>query len=495
MILLLVAEAELIRELALPDSQYLVTMAGGGDYAPVLSPDGSLMLFCSTRPGGLGGEDIWASRLGPDGRWGKPYNLHDLNTPSNEGPLAITGDGLRLFVAYNTSPDPWECKLYGLRRGKGGLDIFVSQWAGRWRTPVNLEEINSPFWDGHASVTPDGRTLYFASARPGGLGGVDIWVSHFDGERWSEPENLGPPINTPGDEYCPFIAADGATLYFSSDGHGGYGGQDIFVSRFDGERWSQPENLGPQINTPGDDMFFSIPASGDYIYFSRGKLVQHIYRAPIPPKLRPKEVILVKGKALDDATGSPMPAEVVVLDLASGDTVYRTQADPRTGRFALALPEGREYAVFVEPKAPGYAYTSFHYDLRKGTRYEAEELQARLAPARPGSRFSIRNVLFDFDSHELRPESKPELEKLVKFLKEHRKLKVVIEGHTDSLGTEEYNLRLSQLRAEAVRDYLVKRGIDPKRLKVEAYGESKPIAPNDTEAGRRLNRRVEIRLE
>jgi len=495
---------EQVPGLVLPDTAYEMTPVGGGDYLPVVSPDSRTMFFCSTREGGLGGEDIWVSFADSLGNWGAPENLRDLNTPLNEGPGAISTDGKALLLGYNTSPDPAVRKFFGLKEGQGGMDIFISRWKKNGWTPAeNLGAVvNSPTWDAHVTMAPDGSAIYFASNREGGMGKTDIWVSKWNGQDWETPENLGPPVNTMAEEYSPFIASDGVTLYFSSNGRMGLGGQDIFVTRFTDGEWTEPKNLGEPYNTKYDDIFFSVPASGEYIYFARGDsiteagdTVSHIYRVKLRPELAPSPVTLVKGKVYDASTGGPLRAWVTVELLETGETVQKVETDPYSGGFTLILPKRALYGVTAEAAAGDFTYSSFNYDLTDEKTYQESSLEIGLQPVKTGASFSVRNFLFDFDSDKLRPESGPELSRLASFMKEHPDIKITIEGHTDDVGEEDYNQALSERRAEAVMEGLAKMGVKKSRMNAVGHGETKPLVPNDSDENRQLNRRVEIRIE
>ncbi len=493
-------EPELIREIALPDSQYATTEVGGGDYLPVVSADGRTMFFCSTRPGGVGGEDIWASHRDSLGNWSKPENLKDLNTPLNDGPGAISPDGKTMLLGYTTTDNKTVAKYLGIKLGQGSLDIFVSRWKkDHWTEPENLgPPVNSPDWEAHVCFSPDGKAIYFVSTRPGGLGGTDIWVSKWDGKRWSQPENLGEPVNTPGDEYSPFMAADGKTLYFSSDGHPGLGDQDIFFTKLENGKWSQPTNMGKPYNTPGDDRFFSVPASGDYMFFARdnnGNGISHIYRVKLEKDKAPEPVTLVHGRVFDANTGKPLAATVQAQLLETGQVVQQLETDPGTGDFTLILPKRAVYGVIARSKTGDYTYSSFNYDLTQEKTYRESRLEIGLSPVASGVSFSIRNILFDFDSYRIRPESKPELARLADFMKHHPNISVIIQGHTDDRGSQSYNQELSQRRAQAVMQALIEMGVDAKRMKAVGFGETRPLVENTDEEHRQMNRRVEIKIE
>jgi len=499
-------EPEQVPGLVLPDSAYDVTPQGqaSGDYLPVISPDARTMFFCSTRKGGVGGEDIWVIFADSLGNWGNPENISELNSMLNEGPAGLSPDGRSLLLGYNTTPDEAAARYLGVKLGQGSIDLFVSRWKkDRWSAPENLgPRVNSPEWEAHVSVAPDGSALYFASARDGGFGGTDIWVSQWSDTGWTDPENLGIPVNTTENELSPFIAADGKTLYFASVGHKGLGDYDIFVTRYEGGSWTPPENLGKPYNTKGEDMFFSVPAAGDYMYFARGDstndlgvTVSHIYRVKLRAEIAPKAVTLVKGRVYDASNGAPLRARVTVQLLETGEIVQEVETDPYSGGFTLILPKRALYGVTAEATAGDFTYSSFNYDLTDEKTYRESELEIGLTPVAGGASFSVRNILFDFDSDELRPESGPELARLAEFMKSHPDIKVVIEGHTDDVGKEDYNQALSERRARATLEALVALGIARGRMKSIGYGETKPLVPNESEDARQTNRRVEVRIE
>jgi len=510
-------EVEQIEELVEKTGSYYILRDGtGGDYSPVISADGRVMFFVSTRKGGEGREDIWISFKEGD-KWSKPKNLKILNTPSSEGVSGISADNRTLILAYNSKykPSPKEI-AGGIRDGFGNMDIYFSERRNGWDSwgePKNAgSPPNSRYWDAQATMSPDGKYLFFSSSRPGGYGGLDIWmcIRREDGT-WSEPINLGPNVNTPGNEISPFIHSDGKTLYFASNGWPSFGGYDIFVSKMIEEnKWTKAENLGYPYNTHEDDIFFSIPASADWIYLSRidsvdektGIKIYHLYRASIPKrenlkesqkKLLPEPVNLVRGKVFDAKTGEPVRATVKIEDLQTGKVLFSSETDDR-GEFVVVLPSGRFYGLSAEPLDTLHLFQSFNFDLKNLRDYQEKYLEIPLQPIEKGAVFVLNNIFFDFNSAELKEESKPELDRLVNFLKKYPKLRITLAGHTDIVGTEEYNQKLSERRAKAVADYLIKKGINPSRINVVGYGSKKPIAPNDTEEGRAKNRRVEVIL-
>ncbi len=489
------------------NSTYAVLSDGrGGDYSPVITVDGRRMYFTSTRKSGKGREDIWTAELSPDGRWVNAKNVWGLNTPESEGVSGVSGDGSEIYVIYYTERFP---KDKGVREGMGNMDIFsVKRIPGGWSEPQNLgPTVNSKSWESHAAVSADGFEIYFASTRAGGLGGSDIWVSRRNPDgTWSEAENLGPPVNTPGDELSPFIHCDGRTLYFSSNGHRGFGGHDIFISKKEFGGWSRPRNLGPPYNTHDNDMFFTIPASGRLIYFARADSmdeqrnpIYHIYQAELPPRtpetadVLPEPVTLVKARVFDKITGAPVPARVFIEDLREARRIFGTQTDS-AGEFYTILPSKRLYGITAEALVGNYAFYSANFDLRSMSDYQEYRLDVPLTPLAQGASFVINNIFFEFDKADLLPESRPELDRLVKLMSTYPAMKISVEGHTDSVGTYEYNMKLSGKRAEAVVNYLLASGVSKERISSEGFGYTRPIAPNDTPEGRALNRRVEIRI-
>jgi len=412
------------------------------DYAPFVSPDGKSLYFASDREGGRGGTDIWVSHRGADGQWGQPENLGPpLNTPGNEGPDTVSADGRTLYLT-----------ACGRENGLGMCDIYYSQLGdnGKWSKPKNLgPPVNSRYSEANASLSLDGKSLYFVSIRPQGLGGWDIYVSRLTYKGWSEPENLGRPVNTPGNEIIAFIHPNGQDLYFSTDGHGGYGGADIFYSQKTAAGWSEPLNLGPVINTPYNDMYFSVPGSGDLAYFSSNR----------SDTLGQEDLYLV-----------PMPLVLNQLKIA-----------------ALALPI--KPAALAPTAAPPTTVAEKPIAEAPPITQEAITQAAVTQEA-----VVLKNVLFDFDKATLRPESKKELNHLLDLLRQNPDLSIEILGHTDATGSYDYNLNLSLERALAVYKYLLQKGIEPRRLSCAGLGKTQPVASNDAEEGRQQNRRVEFKV-
>lgn len=472
----------------------------GDEYMAYPTADDQLLFFTSRREGSTGGlqmqlrdygEDFYVSERQADGSWGNAVNIGEpINTPENEGASCISPDGQTVIFTACNRPS-----------SMGSCDLYMAHLEGtKWSLPRNLgAKVNSRAWESHPNLSHDGRTLYFASARAGGLGGVDIWYSTWTGTEWGQPKNMGAPVNTSGDENGPFLAADGVTLYFSSDGHLGFGGRDMFLSRKtrDGT-WGTPVNLGYPLNTPGDEQNLAVSANGKRAYINSDAQTDtygrvDLYEFDLDSTIRPLPATYVRGTVRDSLTLKAIGnARVQFIDLFTGDTVRDVLSNTASGKFLLSLPLEREYAAFTE--AAGYLYLSQNFSLAdlRGAPYF--DLDLRLVPIRVGATAVLRNVFFDFNSTDLLPQSQVELHKLVRFLTSNPKLRVEIRGHTDAEGTAGYNTDLSNRRALAVRKFLTDAGVAPERLLAKGYGEGVPIATNDTEAGRSLNRRTEFRI-
>lgn len=464
------------------------------EYLPSLTADGRRLFFTSRRPkpdqppNPLTGPDedlYWSEKDPATGAWTPAKRMPaPISSPQNEGAAFFSADGQWAFITMCDRPG-----------GYGSCDLYFSQLKGyTWSEPQNLgPEVNSPYWESHPSLTHDRKRLYFASGRPGGLGGSDIWYTEWKDGRWQKPVNLGPPINTPGDEYSPMIAADGRTLYFSSNYHPGMGGQDLFVSFLTDTGWSQPKNLGYPLNTPEDEQTLCVDARGRIAYIALrrpdGLGKEDIYEFELWEAVRPQlSATYVRGQVIDATTKAPLAAQVAVIDVETQDTIRNLTSNEATGEFLLSLPLGRRYGLFA--KAKGYLFYSGHFDL--ATNDTTYELTVPMEKLQKGSRLVLRNIFFDFDKADLKPESDVELQEVLRLLRENPRWRVEVEGHTDSVGSAAYNQVLSQRRAEAVRRYLIQRGIAADRITARGYGASRPIADNRTEAGRALNRRTEI---
>ncbi len=481
------------------------------EYGPVISPDGKKLYFTGRdREDGIGGEDIFVSyNIG--GRWtiATPIN-GNINTESNEYINSISADGdmLLLFGNYEGS----------LGRGD---NFYVEKYGRTWSKIQHFPEpINSTFWDADAFMTADGKAIIFSSERPGGVGefhkkgdyyhgmewgNIDLWVVLKEGDGWSDHAiNLGPKINTPYTERTPFLHPDGKTLYFSSDGWPGLGKSDVFksvrLSDTSWTDWSEPVNLGKEINTAEEDWGYKITTDGRRAYFStisdEGFGEEDIYYVDLPVIAKPQSnVVAVQGKVVDE-NGNPVDATIKWEDVNLLKEVGEAKTDPETGEYFIALPVGKYYAYFAEVK--GYYSTVNYLDLTDSSGYKEVKTNVNLASIesleKSGKAIKIENIFFDSGKYDLREESYAALDLLYKFMKVNPEIYVEINAHTDNIGSDEYNMRLSENRAGSVVDYLVKKGIERSRLFPQGFGKTMPVATNDTEEGRALNRRVEFRL-
>jgi outer membrane protein OmpA-like peptidoglycan-associated protein len=445
-------------------------------------------------------EDFYVSRRDADGAWQASKPVPVVSDPRyNEGAGTLTPDGR--FIIFT------KCALedgsYGGRsRGLGSCDLFISARSqDRWSMPENLgPPVNSAQWESQPSMASDGRTLYFVRGRrtANGVSDMDIYMSRMaDDGAWSKPEKLGPHVNTPWQEESVQIHPDGRTLYFSSNGHPGFGGLDIYVSRMqDDGSWGPALNLGYPINTSGDENSLLVSADGRIAYFASdrpgGLGDLDLYSFELYPEARPTPVSYIRGHVSDRSDGKPLEADVKLFDLATGQLATAAYSDPKTGEFLVCLPTGRRYALNAARE--GYLFFSETYDVAGSSAKEPFTLEVPLSPLASGSVIALRNVFFNTASYELLPASELEIDKLAKLLFLNPSLRIELGGHTDNVGNDAANLKLSDQRANAVRERLIAKGIEGGRITAKGYGETKPVAPNDTEAGRAQNRRTEVRV-
>jgi outer membrane protein OmpA-like peptidoglycan-associated protein len=391
--------------------------------------------------------------------------------------------------------------FYGCNRavGSGSCDLYISYYTKEgWSEALNLgNRINTDQWESQPSLSPDKRDLYFASSRFGGFGGIDLYVAHMQPNgQWSEPQNLGPQINTAGDETEPFIHADNQTLYFASNGLPGYGGEDLFFIRKDSAgKWGQPQNLGYPINTVNNDGTLCIAADGSTTYFasdrsdSKGGL--DIYSFEMRPGMRPAKTLWIKGKVFDKKTEKGLPSAVELIDLATKQVLSKVQTD-ETGNYLITLPVGKDYAFNVARK--GYLFYSDNFSLKQKASDSTYEKNIPLQPIEVSAAVVLNNIFFDYNKFDLKPESQVELDQVVQLLKDNPTVKIEIAGHTDNIGSDADNLKLSQNRAKAVVVYLNNKGITGGRLSYKGFGAAQPVADNKTEEGRAKNRRTELKI-
>ena len=456
------------------------------EYSPVSTADDKTIIF--TRQIGQNEDFYQANKV--DNQWQKSVYLSDrINTPNyNEGSESVSQDGKFLFFTGCNRPD-----------GKGRCDIYVATKKGDdWGKPFSLSPpINTPGWESQPSISADGRTLYFVSNRKGGYGGYDIWKSNLTDKGWSEPENLGPNVNTPYNEQSPFIHPDDSTLYFCSNGWPGMGNQDLFVSRLakDG-KWQVPKNLGYPINTNGDESGLSLTAGGAYAFFSSNKLDGFggfdIYTFEMPPDLRPHVVTYVKGFVSDAKTRQPLESAVEIIALENNRPVYQDFSSAEKGDFLATITAGKNYGLNISK--PGYLFYSENFSLVGHTSSNPFFITALLEPIGVGNKVILKNIFFDTNKYQLQPDSRAELQKLIEFMDLNPTVKIEISGHTDNVGNDASNQTLSENRAKSVYDFLISGKIDPSRMVFKGYGKTQPIAPNDSDENRAKNRRTEFKI-
>ncbi len=487
------------------------------EYRPLVVPEEDMIMFTSARENTTGGrrdddsfyfEDVYATYY-EDGRWSVPENDFGINGPNHEATAGISSDGSIIYIY----------------RSAGGNVLYESRLENdAYGMPHKLPGIiNDGLKQTSAALSYDKRTLYFTTMRDDGYGGMDIYYSKKDSkDKWTEPVNIGATINTPYDEEGVFITTDGNTLYFSSKGHNTMGGFDIFKSeKVDGE-WTNPVNLGYPVNTPDNDVFFTMAANGQRGYYSSKKKDglgdQDLYMITFLGEVKPlvndingpssalnenpvvavspeKKIemnIIFTGLILDEETLSPLQATIEITDNAKNELIASFESNEKTGQYLLSLKPGINYGITVTKK--GYLFHSENFDIPKNAASRKVRKDILLSKVSVGSKIVLNNIFFDFNKATLRPESVSELNRVVKMMNDMPTLRIEISGHTDNVGSRSYNKRLSEKRAKAVVDYLVDKGIDKSRLAFAGYGFAQPIASNDTPLGRQKNRRTEFKV-
>lgn len=456
------------------------------EYFPKLTADNNTIIF--TRK--LHNKESFYESTRHKDKWTEATKLlGDINSEDfNEGAHCISPDGKYLFFTGCNRPN-----------GLGSCDIYVAKKEnGKWSKPHNLgAPINTRGWEAQPAISADGKTLYFVSNRSSGYGGNDIWKSELGTNgQWQPPVNLGPKINTSFDEGAPYIHADNQTLYFASDGWPGFGRSDIFTSTIDNNgNWTTPVNLGKPANNHYNQMSLHVSMNGELAFLATKDSSDQldIYSYSLPKEFQPTPVAYIAGTVLDADSKKPLGATISVTNTKDEKVVFQDLADYQDGKFIATLPLGSNYAVHVQHQ--NYMFDSEQYDLNDHQLSNKEfTTEILLQPIRAGNTTQLNNIYFDIDKYDLLPASNPDLKLLLNFLKSNQRVNIEVSGHTDNTGNKHHNQKLSENRAKAVTSFLLDHGIASERLKSVGYGDLQPIAPNDKEENRRLNRRTEIKI-
>jgi outer membrane protein OmpA-like peptidoglycan-associated protein len=461
----------------------------------VISPDGKTLYYTRWKhPENMGNaknQDVWFSEMQKDGKWGmaKPIG-QPINNTEHNAICSISPDGKTILLNNVYLKDG------SMTKGVSMSSKIATGWS--FPKPIQVKNFKNKSDYAEYSFSPNGRVMIMTGQFAETQGGKDIYVSFLQAdETWSEPKDLGKKINSADEESTPFIAADGKTLYFSTKGISGYGNNDIFLSRRLDDtwlNWSEPENLGPAINTPEWDGYFTISALTDFAYFSSQENAlgeEDIFKLAVPESIKPDAVVQVTGGVYNKVNNKPIAARINVQSLTDGDTVC-VSYDPQTGDYKIMLPIKQIYNISATKK--GFIAVSEPLDFTKETNFKEVRKNIYLLPIEAGQRMTLNSVFFEQSKAVIIDTSFPELDRIVKAMKENPAMEIMLEGHTDNQGDWNANLLLSKERVEEVQKYLASKGVNMKRIQVQGYGSTRPVASNNSEEKRRLNRRVEVTI-
>lgn len=465
---------------------------------PLISPDGKTLFYSiEGNPENTGGkedgDEIYVSTATTDNNWNKSARIgFPLNNAGPNAVISITPDNNSMLIMNQYNED-------GTQKSSGISFSYRTETGWSLPKDVIIKNFYNRANTNEYSLSSDRKVLFMSLQRDDTKGNKDIYVSFLQADgSFSEPLNLGNGINTNKDEMTPFIAADGLTLYFATYGHPTYGSADIYMSRrLDSTytNWSEPLNLGPEINSSSWDAYYSVQASGDYAYMVTGENTIgniDIIRIALPQSAKPKPVVIISGKVLHVTTKAPLKADIQYIDLKTGTEVGIATSDPKTGSYKIVLPAGANYGFLAHKE--NFFSVSDNIDLTTLNSYKEVERNLYMAPLITGQTIRLNNLFFDFGKSDLRKESYSELNRTVELMKQYPTMTIEISGHTDNVGGEADNLVLSENRAKAVLNYLTSKGIAAERIKSKGYGKTKPVSTNDTDEGRQLNRRVDFTI-
>lgn len=449
------------------------------DFAPSITNHGRTIVVTSDQSGKQ--QLTWMERT--SGGWSSTSSVGaNINDGRQVGVAALTPDGqYMIFAAYRHDID-----------GLGRTDLYSAQRSsGTWEKITNLgSQVNSAYYDSQPTLSADGRTLYFVSDRPGGQGASDIYSSTYNGSEWTAARPVS-NVNSASDDMSPVIASDGKTFYFSSNRGGGQGGFDIYTGKLGASGLSSAQNVGDPINTSADEMFYTSLPNSNQAYFSRttrnGDWDNYM---AVPNPFPGEPVTLVEGVVRDIVTKAPLGSDITVTDLTTGKNVSRLRSDDATGQYFVTLTPGRIYSI--TSKRSGYLFHSERYEVPPNAQGQTIKKDIDLVPFNGGGNRLL--VFFDYDKSELKSESMPELESIIELLRDNPSLRVRFEGHTDDKGSDDYNDKLSERRALAVKDYVTAGGVERLRVESGGSGKRKPLMKGSSEEAAAMNRRVEMRV-